>query len=141
MTKQQMKKKGFRIEVSSRYDGFWRYNVALTCGCFDAEGNRTEFVTASSHVADVGSNLAQRPADLPEERTVVLSTEPCESLLGYLYIIPHSLPAANDIDAARPFDIALNVFCNGRRIRSERRAVNQWSGASIELKFDASEKV
>ena len=34
-------KEGFTIEISSRYEGWWRYNVALMCGCFDTAGNRT----------------------------------------------------------------------------------------------------
>ena len=58
----------------------------------------------------------------------------------YVYIIPHTLPADNDIDATRPFDIELRISCNGRRIRSEKRRINQWSGASIELRVAADGK-
>ena len=39
-------KEGFTIEISSRYEGWWRYNVALMCGCFDTAGNRTGFASA-----------------------------------------------------------------------------------------------
>ena len=35
-------KEGFTIEISSRYEGWWRYNVALMCGCFDTAGNRID---------------------------------------------------------------------------------------------------
>ena len=38
--------KGFTIEVTSRYEEWWRYNVALMCGCFDAEERRTGFASA-----------------------------------------------------------------------------------------------
>jgi len=129
-----MEEKGFRIEVSSRYDGFWRYNIALVCGCFDAAGRRTGFATAASHVADAGSNLKERPSELPADRKAVLATDPCDHIVCYLYLIPHTLPADNEIDAAKPFDIEWKIFRGGRRIRSERRAVNQWAGASIELR-------
>ena len=47
-------KEGFTIEISSRYEGWWRYNVALMCGCFDTAGNRTGFASTEAHVADVG---------------------------------------------------------------------------------------
>ena len=55
-------KEGFTIEISSRYEGWWRYNVALMCGCFDTAGNRTGFASTEAHVADVGSNLRENPA-------------------------------------------------------------------------------
>ena len=41
-----MDKKGFTIEVTSRYEEWWRYNVALMCGCFAAEERRTGFASA-----------------------------------------------------------------------------------------------
>ena len=37
---------GFSIEISSRYDGWWRYNAALMCGCFDAGDERIGFASA-----------------------------------------------------------------------------------------------
>ena len=55
---------GFSIEISSRYDGWWRYNAALMCGCFDAGDERIGFASAESHVADVGANLTAKPADM-----------------------------------------------------------------------------
>ena len=51
-----MDKKGFTIEVTSRYDGWWRYNAALMCGCFDAADQRIGFASAESAVAAVGAN-------------------------------------------------------------------------------------
>lgn len=132
-----MDEKGFTIEITSRYEGWWRYNAALMCGCFDAADQRVGFASAASDVADVGSNLAERPADIPADRTAVLHTMPCDHLLLYLYIIPHTLPAGNDIDANKPFEIELRISYAGRRLRTEKRAINQWSGASIEMKISA----
>lgn len=94
-----MDEKGFTIEVTSRYEGWWRYNAALMCGCFDAAGRRIGFASSASTVADVGSNLAERPATSPPIRTAALQTMPCDHLVLYLYIIPHTLPADNEIDA------------------------------------------
>lgn len=133
-----MNEKGFTIEVTSRYPGWWRYNAALMCGCFDAADQRIGFASAASDVADAGSNLAERPADVPADRTAVLETMPCDHLVLYLYIIPHTLPAGNDIDANRPFEIELRISYAGRRLRSEKRTINQWSGASIEMRIDSA---
>lgn len=129
--------KGFRIEVASRYEEWWRYNVALMCGCFDPSDERIGFVSSSSHVADVGANLAARPEGIPAHRRAELETPPCDHLILYVYIIPNTLPAGSGIDASRPFDIELTFFRDGKKLRSETRAINQWSGASIELRIDS----
>ena len=115
-----MDEKGFTIEVTSRYEGWWRYNAALMCGCFDAAGRRIGFASSASTVADVGSNLAERPADIAADRTAALQTMPCDHLVLYLYIIPHTLPADNEIDATRPFGIEVRISYAGRRLRTEK---------------------
>lgn len=40
------KDEGFSVEVESRYEGWWRYNVTILCGCFDADGDRIGFASA-----------------------------------------------------------------------------------------------
>lgn len=129
---------GFTIELSSRYDGWWRYNVALMCGCFDAEGNRTGFASAQSHVADVGSNLREKPAQIPADRTASLTTDPCDHLLLYIYIVPHTLPEGNDIGSTTPFEVELRIAYGGKRLCTEKRLINQWSGASVEMRVDSA---
>ncbi|MDE5708480.1 MAG: hypothetical protein K2I32_03380 [Alistipes sp.] len=128
--------KGFTIEVTSRHDGWWRYNVALMAGCFDAEDRRTGFATASSHVADTGAELRKAPAGIAPDRKAVLETEPCDHLLLYVYVIPHTLPRTNEIDETQPFEIEITIHYDGRKLQKIRRAINQWSGASIEMRAD-----
>lgn len=130
--------KGFEIIVSSKFEGWWRYNVALMCGCFDAGDNRTDFVAAESHVAEVGTNLRERPAEVAADRIVILETPPCDHIVLYIYLIPHTLPAANGIEGTRPFQIDLQVNHDGKKILNEKRPINQWSGASIELRIAAN---
>lgn len=132
-----MTDKGFNIEVSSSFDGWWRYNVALMCGCFDAGGNRTDFVTASSHVADVGSGLRERPDGIAPDRSVALAAKPCDHLMLYIYLIPHTLPSGNDIADSDPFEVTLRIRCAGRKLRTEKLRINQWSGASVEMRIEA----
>ena len=134
-----MEEQGFKIEVKSRYDEWWRYNADLMCGCFDIDDNRIGFASAASDVADVGSNLTERPTDIPAARSVVLTTPPCHHLVLYVYIIPHTLPAGNDIDSTRPFEAEIRISRGGKLLRSEKRSINQWSGASIELRVDSHE--
>ena len=111
-------KEGFTIEISSRYEGWWRYNVALMCGCFDTAGNRTGFASTEAHVADVGSNLREKPAGNPGGGRASLETGPCDHLLLYIYIVPHTLPAGNDIGDTTPFEVEIRIAYGGRRLRA-----------------------
>lgn len=131
---------GFSIEISSRYDGWWRYNAALMCGYFDAGDERIGFASAESHVADVGANLTAKPADMAGDRSLRLETAACDHLLLYIYIVPHTLPAGNDIADTQPFEITLRIAYGGKVLRSEKRLINQWSGASVEMRVDRQDK-
>lgn len=131
---------GFTIEIASRYDGWWRYNTALMCGCFDTADNRIGFASAESHVADVGANLTTKPAEIASERNLRLDTLPCDHLMLYVYIVPHTLPADNDIGDTQPFEITLRIAYGGKTIRTEKRLINQWSGASVEMRVDRPAK-
>ena len=88
--------------------------------------------------ADVGSNLTTPPSGITPDHRAVLEAPVCDHLLLYIYIIPHTLPASNDIEATKPFPLDLLIECNGKRLLKERRTINQWSGASIELKVSAA---
>lgn len=131
------KEQEFHIELSSSFDGWWRYNIVLMCGCFDATDSRTGFTATESHIADIGSNLMQPPVDTPHRSTISLHTAPCDHIVLYLYIIPHSLPAGKSIDSNRPFDVELKISYAGEELRSEKRHINQWSGTSVEIKIQA----
>lgn len=130
-----MKEQGFKIELRCRYEEWWRYNADLMCGCFDVDDNRIGFASVASDIAAVGSNLKARPEGIDAARSVTLQTPPCDHLVLYVYIIPHTLPAGNDIDSTRPFEAEIRIYHDGRHLRTEKRRINQWSGASIELRI------
>lgn len=100
-------------------------------------GNRTGFASTEAHVADVGSNLREKPAGNPGGGRASLETGPCDHLLLYIYIVPHTLPAGNDIGDTAPFEVEIRIAYGGRRLRAEKRLINQWSGASIEMRVDS----
>lgn len=131
--------KGFTIEISSPFEGFWRYNAALMCGLFDAAENRTGFASAEDTVAEAGANLSQKPADYPAERKVCLTTGPCDHLRFYVYLIPHTLPANNAIGESKPFRLDMRIGYGGKHLRTEHFDINQWSGASLELRIESEE--
>lgn len=129
------KKDGFRVEIRSGYELFWRYNLAVTCGCFDADDNRTDFFGAEDVAAPVGSNLTAPPDDLRERRGIDFTTSPCDHLLMYVYVIPNTLPEQTDIAECKPFDMTIRVTRGGQTLFDSVVPVNCWSGCSMELRI------
>ncbi len=125
----------YKIEVTSSYDEFWRYNVALMCGCFDAADQRTGFASTEDTVAEVGAHLKTPPADYPTRRRTRLEAPACDHLILYLYVIPHTLPAGNDTTETRPFSLHLHITAPDGTESKQTFRINQWSGASIELRI------
>lgn len=126
---------GFKVEITSDFENFWRYNVAVTCGCFDAEGERVGFASVDDSIAPVGSSLTKRPADYPTKRVVSFDTVECHHLLAYLYVIPHTMPAGREVADEQPFSLDVCVTRRGVQVFKQRFSVNSWSGTSLELKI------
>ena len=84
------KDEGFSVEVESRYEGWWRYNVTILCGCFDADGDRIGFASAESVVAPVGSDLSAPPEGAAAERRIGIRSVACDHIVMYVYIVPHT---------------------------------------------------
>lgn len=133
-------KDGFSVEISSDYDQLWRYNIAVTCGCFDDHGKggdnpRTDFVSAEDFIAPVGSNLQCRPDNYSPDRTIRFTTIACDYLLMYVYVIPHTLPAEQRIADCEPFTLRITARRGNAIIYDKLHSANCWSGASIELRL------
>lgn len=130
--------KTYGVEIESGFAGFWRYNIAVTCGLFDETDRQIGFVPAESTVAPVGSNLDRCPSDMPAHRRLSFTAADCDHLLMYIYIIPHTLPTAKHTGECKPFDLSVKVAYAGRVVLHEKRKINQWSGASMEIAVSRS---
>lgn len=128
-------KSGFVIELTCRYDGWWRYNVEMMCAAFDAAGRRVGFGSVRSQIAEAGAELREIPRGVEAPARLRLESVPCDHALLYLYVIPHTLPRDNRIGASEPFDVTLRISYDGRLLRTERHRVNQWGGASLHLRL------
>lgn len=124
---------GYKAEIESTFAGFWRYNVAVTCGLFSEDGRQVGYAAAEDTIAPAGSNLAERPSGVAERRRITVSTADCHHLRMYIYLIPHTLPASDKVLECKPFEISIKISHGGRTILHEQRRINQWSGASIEI--------
>ena len=129
------KDEGFSVEVESRYEGWWRYNVTILCGCFDADGDRIGFASAESVVAPVGSDLSAPPEGAAAERRIGIRSIACDHIVMYVYIVPHTLPETREIGDVAPFDVRLRIGYGGVPFGDMHYRLNQWSGASLEIKL------
>lgn len=127
--------KKFTISLQSRYAELWRYNIVVMCGCFDKAGERTDFLSKENFVAAVGSNLTAAPAGIELHNRLTLTTSICDSIVTYIYLIPHSLPPTRDVEEYAPFDLRIKVSADDSVIYDTDHKINQWSGCSIELKL------
>jgi hypothetical protein len=127
--------KKFTISLESRYAELWRYNIVVTCGCFDEVGERINFLSKENFVAAVGSNLDAAPEGIESHNKLVLTTSPCANIVAYIYLIPHSLPPTRDVEEYAPFDLRVKVSADDGVIYDTNHKINQWSGCSMELKL------
>ena len=129
----------FKISVRSNFAELWRYNIVVTCGAFDAAGEQIEVTTSESSVASIIDG-AGGAADVAEvSRDVKLTTVPCESIKAYVYLMPHKLPSAKSPDDTPTFGVRVKVKADDEQIYNVVHSVNQWSGATIELKLPKKE--
>ena len=129
----------FKISVRSNFAELWRYNIVVTCGAFDAAGEQIEVTTSESSVASIvdGAGSATDVAEV--SRDVKLTTSPCESIKAYVYLMPHKLPSAKSPDDTPSFGVRVKVKADDEQIYNVVHSVNQWSGATIELKLPKKE--
>ena len=113
----------FTVEIRSGFDQWWRYNAALMCGAFDASGNRIGFASAESRVAEMGSNLEAPPEGLDLHRSLTLETVPCERIVLYIYVIPHTLPRDNEIGGHPPFPLQVRIRYGDRTVLDKEYSI------------------
>lgn len=130
----------FTVELTSRFEGWWRYNLALLCELRDDNGRRTGFASAADDVAEIGAALKSKPRDVERFRTLSLTTGPCRSLRLFVYVIPHTLLSDRGVDGGRDFRASLTVRCGGQTVLNEELDINQWGGASVERMIDARQQ-
>ncbi len=128
------KNEGFKVEISSDFERFWCYNILVTCGCFDAEGQQIGFASADDTVAPIGSNLEQVPSGYPVRRVVRFDAPECDHLQMYVYVIPHTVPLGRDVDEENFYALDVKISRAGEVVQKCRLSVNRWAGGSFEVR-------
>ena len=75
------------------------------------------------------------PEGAAAERRIGIRSIACDHIVMYVYIVPHTLPETREIGDVAPFDVRLRVGYGGVPFGDMHYRINQWSGASLEIKL------
>ncbi len=129
----------FQISVKSNFAELWRYNIVVMCGAFNDAGEQITTTSAQSVIATVGDNLKSAPAEAEGSRDVKVTSVPCDNIKAYIYLMPHTLPSARTPEDTPTFGVRVKVKADDEVLYNVVHKVNQWSGATIELKLPKKE--
>ncbi len=124
----------YTIILNSDFEELWRYNIAVMASVRSGD-KEVEFLKHTSEVAPVGSELTEVPKCYSTNRRIELQTKAGDTLTLYIYVMPHTLPATEDVAAAPPFELLIEVKHGAEQLLHRRLEVNQWSGENIEINF------
>lgn len=125
----------YTIRLRCGFAELWRYNMAVECAGFGPAGERVCFVAAQSVVAPVGAGLRSEPASPKHPRELTVTTEPCDSITAYVYVITNTQPASRVVKDSPPFDLKVRIAADGDTVYDAVHKINQWGGTTIEIKL------
>ena len=123
-----------KLSVECNFAEFWRYNLIITGATFVA-GERTNFIKYVDEVAPVGSNLTEPPLAYSRKPKLELEIEDCDSVILYIYVLPHTMPRTRDTQEAKPFELHTTLSRGTEVLYNRRHSIAQWVGDNIEIRY------
>lgn len=111
----------FRFDLQCDHPAWRHCRVVMTARGFDEQGKAVHFFSLDSFAL---SPREQTPAQLS------LPCAGCRSVELYLYIIPHLLPAGNDVGDYPALPAKLQISDGSTLLSHEELPVNPWGGLS-----------
>ena len=124
----------FSLTIECNFAEFWRYNLIITGATFVA-GERTSFIKYVDEVAPVGSNLTEPPLTYSRKPKLEIETEGCDSVILYIYVLPHTMPRTRDTHEAKPFELHTTLSRGTEVLYNRRYSIAQWVGDNIEIRY------
>ncbi len=125
----------YTIEVESSYEQLWRYNTIIMCGGFSRNDEQLYVVSAKYIISDTENPIDSEPEGFTLPRRVELNAESADHIRAIIYITPHTLPLGRVVEQNPSFDVKVIITKEQNQIYSKLHPVNQWGGASIEIKL------
>ncbi len=123
----------YRVRLLCDYEQWWRYNIFMTVVEFDAEGHLTGYRNFIDRVYEVddGDDDRTAPEGYTNDRGAEITTEPCQRIEIYLYVITNTFPVSAVIRDSPPFPARLVVERDGKTVVDRQWEVNQWGGLTL----------
>ncbi|MFI3318514.1 MAG: hypothetical protein SNH88_04940 [Rikenellaceae bacterium] len=125
----------YRVEISSSFDEYWRYNVVVMLEGLNSDAEREYVVGTEDSIAEIGDNLLAAPMDYPKTRVTVAYGAAAAAIESVIYVIPHTMPQGSIIAENPPFMVKVKIFNDKGMIHQSEHAINQWSGSDITIKI------
>ncbi len=127
----------YDIEVESSFEQFWRYNTIIMCGGFSSAPSEEQLYVVSQKdiISEIGEPTEQKASDFKSPHLTTLSAPKADHIRTIIYIVPHTLPLGREVESCPPFDVDIKISKNKEVIYQVTHKVNQWGGASIEIKL------
>ncbi len=127
----------YKIDVESDFEQLWRYNTIVMCGGYDSPPSSQQLYVVSSKdiISDIENPIECEPVGYTLPRRVTLEAEAADHIRVIVYVIPHTLPLGREVEHYPSFDVDVKISRMGESIYHATHNVNQWGGASIEIKL------
>ncbi len=127
----------YTIEVKSSFEQVWRYNTMIMCGGYSALPEEKELYVVSERdiVSEIENRIECEPSGFELPHRLILTAEEADHIRVIIYYVPHTLPLGKEVENRTPFDVDVKISREGEVIYKKVHQINQWGGASIEIKI------
>jgi|GEM_PF-2484716 len=117
----------YKVTLGSDFEHWKRFDLFLTVVGYTADSKVANYQSSTARQGDGNITVATRQ----ESGTVSVSTQPCDHIEIFAYVIANAFPETDSIREAPPFEARLVVHRDNDLIESSRHDVNQWGGMTI----------
>ncbi|MFI3292187.1 MAG: hypothetical protein SNG27_01205 [Rikenellaceae bacterium] len=125
----------YLIEVESSFEQLWRYNTIVMCGGYSATSEQLYVVSQEDIISPEDSPIESEPEGYELPRRVSLKGDKADNIRAIIYVVPHILPLGRGVEESPDFDLEIKISKGKKIIYNTTHQVNQWGGASIEIKL------
>ncbi len=129
----------YTIEIKSDYEELYRYNIIVTCAGYGSDGDERYVVGRELIYSEEIRSLAEPkplpPAGFKVGEPLTLECDDAVSIHAIVYVITNSLPKDRAVTASPPFPLVVVIRRGDEVIYDTSHEVNQWGGATIDIKI------
>ncbi|MFI3282523.1 MAG: hypothetical protein SNG10_03230 [Rikenellaceae bacterium] len=127
----------YLIEVENSYEQLWRYNTIVMCGGYSPSPENAELYVVSTEdiISQIETPIEGEPAGYKLPRRVNLEAAAADHIRVIVYLVAHTLPLGREVSMSPAFDLEVKISKDSEVVYNTTHKVNQWGGASIEIKL------